>query len=163
MSYDFIKEIKDSISTNIPSSSIITRQVLKKIHDRSSNANEIVEIIQYDPPLTARILRIANSTYSRAASKINSLERAVVTRFRDDKRNSIYNGCFKLLYRGKNTKWFRYQRAVVSFGGHSKSKQDYCWKIGIWTIGCCIHCRSSTWFWEIHSYFRLSTKLQQSH
>ncbi len=79
MSYDFIKEIKDSISTNIPSSSIITRQVLKKIHDRSSNANEIVEIIQYDPPLTARILRIANSTYSRAASKINSLERAVVT------------------------------------------------------------------------------------
>ena len=78
MSYDFIKEIQDNISINIPFSSEISRQVLKKIQDRSSNVNELVEIIRYDPPLTARILRKVNKTYNRALSKICSLERAVV-------------------------------------------------------------------------------------
>ncbi|MDP2982723.1 MAG: HDOD domain-containing protein [Candidatus Latescibacter sp.] len=49
------------------------------IYDSKSSANDLAEIILRDPPLTAKILKAANSAFYGAATTINSLRRAVVT------------------------------------------------------------------------------------
>jgi len=53
--------------------------VVRTIYDSKSSANDLAEIILRDPPLTAKILKAANSAFYGAATTINSIRRAVVT------------------------------------------------------------------------------------
>jgi len=77
--HDFIEDLKRSVEKGLPTSSYIVGEVIKTIYDESSSANELAEIIERDPPLTAKILKIANSTYYGSSKRITSLQRAVVT------------------------------------------------------------------------------------
>ena len=56
--------------------STVTR-LLALFEDKRSNASLITEVIQKDPPLAAKILKVANSAYYGFSQKISDLERAV--------------------------------------------------------------------------------------
>lgn len=71
-----IKEVVDKIEELKPMSQIC----MKAIHilqDSDSTISDIVDIIQYDPGLTANLLRICNSTYFSPVRPIESLRQAV--------------------------------------------------------------------------------------
>ena len=78
MSPGFIDEIKRIITSNLPTSSGIIGELIKTIADSSSNASDLTEVIERDPPLAAKILQVSNSAFYSASSTINSLQRAVV-------------------------------------------------------------------------------------
>lgn len=73
-----IDHINALLETNIPTASSIVGEVMRVIYDPKSDAKDIAEIIERDPPISAKILRVANSAYYGSKSSINSLKRAVV-------------------------------------------------------------------------------------
>jgi len=75
----FISELKDLIQTGIPTDSTIIGKVVQTIYSPKTSANDLAQVIECDPPLTAKILKAANSAYYGQTSTINSLRRAVVT------------------------------------------------------------------------------------
>lgn len=75
----FITELKELIQSSIPTDSAMIGQVIHTIYNPKSSANDLAQIIENDPPLTARILRAANSSFYGQSSTVNSLRRAVVT------------------------------------------------------------------------------------
>ena len=75
---EFIEELKDSISSTIPTSASVVGEVIKTIYDESSSAVDLSAIIERDPPLTAYIIKIANSAYYGATTQITSIRRAVI-------------------------------------------------------------------------------------
>ena len=78
MSHTFIEDVKNKVSESLPTDSSIVGKVIKTIHDRSSSAADLAAIIEHDPPLTAKILKVANSAYYGSSTKITSLKRSVV-------------------------------------------------------------------------------------
>ncbi len=52
--------------------------ILKIIENPRSTANDLKRIIQIDPPLTAKILRIANSAYYAPSKSINDIVQAII-------------------------------------------------------------------------------------
>lgn len=75
----FIIELKELLQSSLPTDSSIVGNVVRTIYDSKSSANDLAEIILRDPPLTAKILKAANSAFYGAAITINSIRRAVVT------------------------------------------------------------------------------------
>lgn len=78
MDKKFIDEIRDKIGSSLPVASGIVGRVIKIIYEDSSNAKDLADVIEHDPPLTARIIKNANSAYYGSSTQINSLQRAVV-------------------------------------------------------------------------------------
>ncbi|MCP4691097.1 MAG: HDOD domain-containing protein [Desulfobacterales bacterium] len=52
--------------------------IIRIIESPESTANDLKRIIQIDPPLTAKILRIANSAYYAPAKPINDIVQAII-------------------------------------------------------------------------------------
>ncbi|MFC1573689.1 HDOD domain-containing protein [Candidatus Latescibacterota bacterium] len=63
----------------MPASSAVLAKVINVMYVLSSNAEDVADIIEHDPSLTANILKVANSAYYGSYSTISSLKRAVVT------------------------------------------------------------------------------------
>ncbi|MCD6307931.1 MAG: HDOD domain-containing protein, partial [Candidatus Latescibacteria bacterium] len=78
MAHKFIDDIRRQVESSIPTSSGIVSKVIKIIYDKSSGASDIAEILKHDPPLSAKVLKVANSAYYGSSSTITSLQRAVV-------------------------------------------------------------------------------------
>jgi len=78
MAHQFIDEIKRAIETSLPASSAIVGKIIQAIHNQSTSAKDIAAIIEHDPPLTAKLLKVSNSAYYGSSSTITSLQRAVV-------------------------------------------------------------------------------------
>jgi putative nucleotidyltransferase with HDIG domain len=55
----------------------ILPQLLSLLNNPDTNSNKIVELISYDPPLTASVMRICNSAYYNRGTPIDSLQHAV--------------------------------------------------------------------------------------
>jgi len=74
-----LQEIVD-LASNSEISSIrnVVSGILSIIHDPKSTAKDLKEIIEVDPPLTARVLRVANSAYYSPPSKIGEILKAVL-------------------------------------------------------------------------------------
>ena len=79
MPISFLEEVKDVISSKIPTSPKIATDILKIIYDKSSNVNDLANIIEKDPPITATILKISNSSFYSPITPIDTLKRAIVT------------------------------------------------------------------------------------
>ena len=75
---DFIAEIDQKISESIPTASSMLGEVTKTIYDPRSSAQDLADIIERDPPITAKTIRVANSAYYGTSSRVNSLKRAIV-------------------------------------------------------------------------------------
>ena len=52
--------------------------IIEIINDPKSNLNDLKELLQLDPPLTARVFRVANSPYYAAPRPLHEIEEAVV-------------------------------------------------------------------------------------
>lgn len=56
----------------------VTSGIVKIINDPNSNARDLKAIIEIDPPLTAKVLRTANSAYYYSRRQISDIEEAVI-------------------------------------------------------------------------------------
>ena len=61
MPIKFIDEVKKTVESNLPASSMIIGDVLETISNQSSSAQDLTEIIERDPPLCASVIKVANS------------------------------------------------------------------------------------------------------
>jgi len=72
---NIVKLVNDSDISSIKS---VVSNIINTINNPSSTAKELKEIIQIDPPLTAKVLKLANSAYYSTRSKISEIEHAVI-------------------------------------------------------------------------------------
>ena len=71
-----IDSVIDNIK-NLPSLPTIALKIIQEIkRDKISN-NALAEIISFDPALTAKILKIANSSFYAFSNGVDSIDRAV--------------------------------------------------------------------------------------
>ena len=75
----FITEVADKITTELPLVAGIVTDVINTMHDSTSGARDLAEIIENDPPISAKVLNIANSAHYGSSTTISSVKRAVVT------------------------------------------------------------------------------------
>ena len=68
---DFIEQ-----RTKLPTPSPIALKILDAIRDEDKSFHDLEKIIQADPALTARILKVANSSYYGQIVKVDSISRA---------------------------------------------------------------------------------------
>lgn len=75
-----LQEVKDTIlaAGDLPTLPVIAMQVSRLASNPLTGMSEIVRIIRNDPPLTARILRMANSPFYGMPRRIESLNMALV-------------------------------------------------------------------------------------
>jgi HD-like signal output (HDOD) protein len=78
MAIEFIEEVKRTITTSLPTSSVIVGEIVNTIYNKRSSAADLSAIIERDPPLSAEILKTANSAYYGLSNRVTSLTRAVV-------------------------------------------------------------------------------------
>ena len=62
---------------NLPSLPIVAVKIIQQIKSEKISNNELAEIISYDPALTAKILKIANSAFYGISDGVDSIDRAV--------------------------------------------------------------------------------------
>lgn len=75
---EFIEDVKQTIRSCIPASAEIIGEVIRTLCDQSSSAKDLAEIIERDPLITVKIIKVANSAYYASSSEINSIQRAIV-------------------------------------------------------------------------------------
>ena len=62
---------------NLPTLPVVVQQLRKAVADPNSDASRIAKLIQDDPSMMARILKVVNSVLYGASVPINSLQMAV--------------------------------------------------------------------------------------
>jgi len=76
------KELKKIISqvnrSEISSIKQTVSQIISTINDPKSTAKDLTKLIEIDPPLTARLLKLANSAYYGYAKKISEIQEAII-------------------------------------------------------------------------------------
>lgn len=74
-----VEQIVEMVShSQISSIMSIVQGIIRVINDPESNAKDLKEIIEVDPPLTGKVLRVANSTYYAPRRKIGGIMQAIV-------------------------------------------------------------------------------------
>ena len=76
MSPDIVKQIESGYS--LPSLSPVAMQLVELALDDSTSAQTLAALIERDPSLTVRVLRLANSTLFQTRQPTISLKQAVV-------------------------------------------------------------------------------------
>ncbi|MCP4724203.1 MAG: HDOD domain-containing protein [bacterium] len=76
------KELKKIISlvnrSEISSIKQTVSQIINTINDPKSTAKDLTKLIEIDPPLTARLLKLANSAYYGYAKEISEIQEAII-------------------------------------------------------------------------------------
>jgi len=65
-------------ASQISSVKRVVQEIVRVINDPGSTAKELKEIIELDPPLTAKVLRFANSAYFGRMRRISEIQQAVI-------------------------------------------------------------------------------------
>jgi putative nucleotidyltransferase with HDIG domain len=73
---DKIRTLLDKVEV-LPLSPALLPKLLPKLSDVDTNFDEVVEIIAFDPALTAKLLQICNSAFFGQESEVNSVAEAV--------------------------------------------------------------------------------------
>jgi len=64
--------------SEISSIQSVVSGIIDVINDPESSAKDLKDIIEIDPPLTARVLKVANSAYYCSLRKISEIQHAVI-------------------------------------------------------------------------------------
>ena len=72
------KIVKMVNASQLSSIKSVVHGIVKIINDPKSNAKDLKEIVEIDPPLTGKVLRVANSTYYAPRTKIGEIMHAIV-------------------------------------------------------------------------------------
>lgn len=78
VSMDALKDLLCRNNIKLPSPSSIALRLLEVVKKDDFSFAEVAEIIQYDPALTAKVLRVVNSAFYSLPGKIGNIERALV-------------------------------------------------------------------------------------
>ena len=70
-----VKKVRES---NISSIKNVISGLIRLIHDPESSAKDFKDIIQIDPPLTGKLLQLANSAYYAPQRKICEIQQAMI-------------------------------------------------------------------------------------
>ncbi len=62
----------------LPTLPEVAFQVMQKLQDTESSASDIVQVIERDPAMSAKLLKVANSAYYGMSRQVDSLKMAVV-------------------------------------------------------------------------------------
>ena len=74
-----LKELIDQINnSSISTIKSVVKRIIQIINDPESTARDLEEVIEVDPPLTARVLKVANSAYYSPQNKIREIDEAVI-------------------------------------------------------------------------------------
>jgi len=73
---DSLNSLLKGVAT-LPSLPAIALRIIQEIRKDKSSLKDLADIISYDPALTAKILRIANSAFYALPYKVDSIDRAV--------------------------------------------------------------------------------------
>lgn len=74
-----LKKIVEKVNqSEICSIRNIVSGVIRIINDPRSSAKDLMEIIQLDPPLTGKLLKLANSVYYSPQNKISEIQQAMI-------------------------------------------------------------------------------------
>lgn len=77
-----IQKIKSLVKTvnqsEIASMKNVVSGIVRVINDPKSTANDLIEVVELDPPLMGKVLKVANSAYYSPVSQIGDLKHAVV-------------------------------------------------------------------------------------
>jgi putative nucleotidyltransferase with HDIG domain len=71
------KELTETL-LRLPAQPVAAMRVLKLVEDPNASAAELARLIETDPALSARVIRLANSPYYGLARRVSSASRAVV-------------------------------------------------------------------------------------
>ena len=77
MAQNIVAKIKDSID-KMPPLSPVVHKIIIVANDVTSSAQHLTDVIQLDPVLTAKVIRMVNSAYFGLPQEIKSLKQAVV-------------------------------------------------------------------------------------
>jgi putative nucleotidyltransferase with HDIG domain len=72
-----IQKVKDSIE-KMPTLSPLTHKIVQVANDRRSSAQDLTDVIQLDPVLTAKVIKMVNSAYFGLPQKVKSLKQTIV-------------------------------------------------------------------------------------
>jgi HD-like signal output (HDOD) protein len=74
-----ISKILEAVAeSEISSIKSVVSGIIGIINDPRSTAKDLKELIQVDPPLSGKILKVSNSVYYSPASKIDEIEKAII-------------------------------------------------------------------------------------
>lgn len=73
-----IKKLINSIDHLPPFPAVIQKALNLILHTRDVNINKVVDIVQYDPSITSKVLQLANSPLYGLRGRISSLRQAIV-------------------------------------------------------------------------------------
>jgi len=77
--YEKLNKILELVDeSDISSIKNVVSGLIKIINDPTSTARDLKEVIQIDPPLTAKVLRLANSAYYSPRNKISEINQAII-------------------------------------------------------------------------------------
>jgi len=62
----------------IPTLPVISTQILRLFRDENINLRQVEELVEKDPPLAAKILKIVNSSFYGLLNKISTIEHAII-------------------------------------------------------------------------------------
>lgn len=64
--------------SDISSIKKVVSGIIRIVNDPKSSASDLKKLIEIDPPLTARILRVANSAYYASRMEVSAIQQAIV-------------------------------------------------------------------------------------
>ena len=74
-----IKGIIDKVNqSEVASIKSVVSGIIRVINDPKSTANDLIEVVEVDPPLMGKVLKVANSAYYSPVNKIGDLKHALV-------------------------------------------------------------------------------------
>lgn len=94
-------EIKVARSENLPVLPQIVSQVLKLVDDPDASPKQLESIIERDPAITAKILRVANSSYY-GLNQVNSIARAISVLGMNQIRSLVISVAYQQVIGGRN-------------------------------------------------------------
>ncbi len=89
-----------SQTSELPTLPVVAQKVIDVIQDDCADARTLTDIILLDPPISTKLLRLANSAYYRSpnADEVSDVHRAVVVLGFMNVRNVVLAACMKSLY-----------------------------------------------------------------
>ena len=96
----------------IPTIGAVASEVLRLVNDPGADSRSVGRVVQRDPALTARVLRLANSPYYGARARVATVERAVsllgLTEIRNIALSVSVMAGFSACFGGRSFDWERF-------------------------------------------------------
>ena len=87
---------------NLPTPPIVFHQIQKVINDQTASATRIASVLQEDPAMSVKVLKLTNSAFYGLAREIDSVKQAVVVVGLEAIKNLVLSASVIDMFKGKN-------------------------------------------------------------